>query len=322
MHILTILPEPELSAFPFERLAEQFDGVTVEKASSIEAVTGRGEAELLLTIGSVLGDKAGALFGAMPKLRWIQSIGTGVDNLLGHPDLANEVVVTNARGLHGAQMSEAVIAAMLALARDLPRAFRQQQAATWQRYAPRLLDGGTVGILGTGAIASSLAPRLKALGMTVVGISASPRALPDFDRVEPRADLERIAATLDHLVLLAPYAPETHHIVSRAVLAAMKPTAFLVNFARGGVVDESALLAALDARAIAGAALDVFAREPLGPESPLWAHPRVIVTPHIGGYHAAYPEQLFALIADNVARYRQGGVEALNNRCFQDSPDG
>ena len=322
MHILTILAEPELSAFPFERLAEQYDGVTVEKATSIDTAATRGNAELLLTIGPVLGTRAAELFAAMPNLKWIQSIGTGVDNLLGNPALPAHVVVTNARGLHGDQMSEGVITAMLALARNLPRALRQQQAAHWQRFAPRLLAGSTVGILGTGAIAAALAPRLKALGMTVVGISASPRPLPDFDRVEARDDLAKVAPTLDHLVLLAPYSPETHHIVSADVLAAMKPGAFLINYARGGVVDEAALLAALDAGSIAGAALDVFSSEPLESASPIWRHPRIIVTPHIGGYHAGYPEALYALVADNVARYREGGVAALSHRCFQDKSNG
>ena len=310
MRILVLLKQPELDAMPIERLAEAFPDVVVEKAETLAAATALDAVDLLVTIGPALGGDADALFRAATGLRWVQSIGTGVDNLLGHPGVA----VTNVRGVHGAQMAEAVIAAMLALERDLPRTLRNQQAARWERFAPRLLSGGTAGILGTGAIAAALAPRLKALGMTVIGISAAPRPLADFDRVEPRGDLPRVAAEVDHLILLAPYDAGTHHIVGADVLAAMKPDAFLVNFARGGVVDEAALLAALDGGQIAGAALDVFAQEPLPSDSPFWRHQRVIVTPHLGGFHSGYPEQVYAVIADNVARYRAGGVDALVNR--------
>lgn len=314
MQVLVVLKQPELDAMPIERLTGTFADVRVEKVEAMAAASDLASVELLVTIGPALGIDAERLFGAARALRWVQSIGTGVDNLLGHPALPPEVVVTNVRGIHGAQMAEAVIAAMLALARDLPRTVRNQQAGRWERFAPRLLAGGAAGILGTGAIASALAPRLKALGMDVTGISANPRPLPDFDRVEPRDALVRVVGDLDFLILLAPYGPDTHHIVGAELLAAMKPGACLVNFARGGVVDEAALLDALDGGRIAGAALDVFALEPLAADSPFWAHPRVIVTPHLGGFHAGYPEQVYAVIADNVARYRAGGVDALLNR--------
>ena len=313
--VLAYLKEPELSAFAVERLATLFPDTTVHKADNIadaEAVI--GDVELLVTIGPALGADAGALFRAARKLRWVQTIGTGTDNIFGHPDLPAHVAVTNVRGVHGAQMSEAAIAAMLSLARDLPRVIASQRDRRWDRFAPRLLAGGTVGIVGTGAIAAALAPRCKALGMTVVGVSANPRAMPDFDRVEPRADLLRLAGELDWLVLLTPYSADTHRLVGADLLSAMKPTACLVNLARGGVVDEDALLDALDAGRIAGAALDVFAHEPLDSGSRFWDHPRVIVTPHLGGLHAGYADEVLALIIDNMRRFREGGPGALANR--------
>jgi len=313
--VLALLKEPELSAMAVDRLSASFPDVRVHAAERVaDAAAILDDVELLVTIGPALGSDASALFRAARSLRWVQSIGTGVDNILGHPDLGADVAVTNVRGVHGEQMSEAALASMLALARDLPRVIRNQQDARWERFAPRTLAGTTVGILGTGAIAAALAPRCKAMGMTVVGISASPRPLPDFDRVEARDELIRAVADLDWLVLLAPYSPETHHVINGDVLAAMKPGAMLVNLARGGVADESALLAALDAGTLAGAALDVFAQEPLDPASPFWRHPRVIVTPHLGGFHAGYPDQVYAVIADNFTRYRAGGVAALVNR--------
>jgi phosphoglycerate dehydrogenase-like enzyme len=313
--VLAYLKEPELGAFAVERLGTLFPDVTVHKADRLadaEAVI--GEVELLVTIGPALGTDAGALFRAAPKLRWVQTIGTGTDNILRHPDLPAHVAVTNVRGVHGAQMSEAAIAAMLSLARELPRVIANQRDRRWDRFAPRLLAGSTVGIVGTGAIAAALAPRCKALGMTVVGVSATPRTMPGFDRVEPRADLLRLAGELDWLVLLTPYSADTHHLVGANLLVAMKPTACLVNLARGGVVDEDALLGALDAGRTAGAALDVFAHEPLDPGSRFWDHPRVIVTPHLGGLHAGYADEVLALIIDNMRRYREGGPGALANR--------
>ncbi|WP_425228939.1 D-2-hydroxyacid dehydrogenase [Sphingomonas sp.] len=312
--LLAILAEPERSAMAFERLSVRFPGVKVTTGGAAVATDHAADAEILVTIGPALGRAANQIFVAAGKLRWIQSIGTGTDNLLGHPALRPGVAVTNVRGVHGDQMSEAAIGAMLALARDLPRIVRQQAEARWERFAPRLLAGATVGILGLGAIAAALAPRLKALGMTTVGIGGTPRALDGFDRVEPRGALVEVAAGLDYLVVLTPYSTDTHHLVDAAVLAAMKPDACVVNLARGGVVDEAALLIALDAGRLSGAALDVFAQEPLGADSPWWRHPRVLVTPHLGGFHAGYGEQVYTAVADNLRRYLAGGIEALVNR--------
>ncbi len=312
--LLAILAEPERSAMAFERLANRFPGVEVTSGGAAVAIDHAADAEILVTIGPALGRAAGEIFAAAKKLRWIQSIGTGTDNLLGHSALASDVAVTNVRGVHGDQMSEAAIAAMLALARDLPRVVAQQRQARWERFAPRLLAGSTVGILGLGAIAAALAPRLQALGMTVIGIGSAPRAIAGFDRVEPRDALAEVAAGLDHLVVLTPYSADTHHLVGATIIAAMKSDAFLVNLARGGVVDEAALLAALDAGRLGGAALDVFAQEPLAADSPWWRHPRVLVTPHLGGFHAGYGEQVYEAVADNLERFLAGGVDALFNR--------
>ena len=313
--ILAILREPELSAMAFERLGDDCPGVSVTTHDSVAAARDDlATAEVLVTIGPMLGDQAAAAYRAMPALRWIQSIGTGTDNLAGHPALAPDVAVSNVRGLHGAQMSEAAIAAMLTLARDVPRLVGQQAARVWDRFPARLLAGSTVGILGMGLIAEALAPRLKALGMTVVGISAAVRAVPGFDRVVARDSLHDAVADLDWLVLLVPHAPATHHIIDAGVLAAMKPTACLINLSRGGVLDDAALLAALQERTIAGAALDVFEHEPLPADHPLWSAPNLILTPHVAGYHTGYAADVYAAVRDNVIRYRSGGVAALANR--------
>jgi phosphoglycerate dehydrogenase-like enzyme len=248
-----------------------------------------------------------------PKLKWIQALGTGVDNIVDLPSLGKEVIVTNVRGIHGAPVSEATIAYMLSLARDLPRSTHAQDKTAWERWPSRLLDGKTVGILGVGLIAEYLAPICKQFGMTVIGISGSPRAAPGFDRVVARGDLIKVAPELDYLVALAPLTPETRGIVGEKLLTAMKPSAYLVNVARGGVVDEPALIAALDTGKIAGAALDVFSQEPLPPDNPLWKAKNLTIFPHLGGYSLGYEERAMPTLAGNMQKFLSGDFKNMIN---------
>ena len=248
-----------------------------------------------------------------PKLKWIQALGTGVDNIVDLPSLNPEVVVTNVRGIHGPPVSEATIAYMLSLARDMPRSARAQAKGEWQRWPSHLLEGKTVGILGVGLISEYLAPICKALGMTVIGISGSPRPAPGFDRVVARADLMKVVPEFDYLVALAPLTPETRGIVSEKLLSAMKPTAYLVNVARGGVVDEPALIKALEAGTIAGAALDVFSEEPLPPANPLWKAKNVTIFPHLGGYSHGYEDRAMPTLAGNMAKFLANDLKSMIN---------
>jgi D-2-hydroxyacid dehydrogenase (NADP+) len=247
------------------------------------------------------------------KLKWIQALGTGVDNIIDLPSLDPEVLVTNLRGIHGPPMSEATIAYMLSLARDMPRTALAQPQHAWERWPVGLLDGKTVGILGVGLIAEHLAPMLKAFNMTVVGISGSPRPAPGFDRMASRADLIDVVRELDYLVVLIPMSNETRHIINAEVLAAMKPTAYLVNVARGGVVDEAALIEALNSGQIAGAALDVYAKEPLPPDSPLWETKNLQCIPHLGGYSQGYEDRAMPTIADNMRCFLNGEPRRMIN---------
>jgi D-2-hydroxyacid dehydrogenase (NADP+) len=248
-----------------------------------------------------------------PRLKWIQALGTGVDNIIDLPSLDKEVVVTNVRGIHGAPVSEATIAYMLSLARDLPRANIAQNKAQWERWPAALLAGKTVGVLGVGLIAEYLAPICKAFHMTTIGISGSPRKSKGFDRMVHRDELVKIAPELDYLVALTPLNAETRGIVGAKVFAAMKPTAYLVNVARGGVVDEPALVAALESGKIAGAALDVFAQEPLPASSPLWKTKNVTIFSHLGGYSQGYEERAMPTIAGNMAKFLAGDAKSMIN---------
>jgi phosphoglycerate dehydrogenase-like enzyme len=248
-----------------------------------------------------------------PRLKWIQALGTGVDNIIDLPSLGKEVLVTNVRGIHGAPVSEATIAYMLSLARDLPRASVAHDKGQRERWPAALLAGKTVGILGVGLIAEYLAPICKALHMTVVGISGSPREAKGFDHMAHRDDFVKVVPELDFLVALAPLTAETRGIVGAKVFAAMKPTAYLVNVARGGVVDEPALIAALEAGKIAGAALDVFAQEPLPASSPLWRTKNVTIFSHLGGYSQGYEDRAMPTIAGNMAKFLSGDLKSMIN---------
>ncbi len=311
--LLVLLKDPEASAFDFSRLNRE-SALPVRQARSIaEAEPFLATTEIMVTLGPHLGSGAARVFDRMPRLRWVQLISTGTDNVAEHL-AGTDIALTNAHGLHGRQMSEAALCAMLTLSRDIPRVIRNQDSRHWDRFHSTLLAGKTIGILGVGAIAESLAPICRALGMRTVGITASPRAVVGFDEMRPREAICAAVADLDYLVLLAPYSAATRHIVGTQVFGAMKPTAFLVNLARGGIVDEAALLSALEAGVIAGAALDVFEAEPLPADNPLWAHRKVVVTPHIGGFHDGYPADVVALMAENVRRFLAGGPDALINR--------
>jgi phosphoglycerate dehydrogenase-like enzyme len=269
-----------------------------------------GSADILLTFGAHMADH---VLEKGKKLRWIQALGTGVDGIVDRTPFRKGVLVTNMHGLHGDSVPEAAIMLMLALARDLPRALRQRNARKWERYPSQLLKGKTVGVFGVGAIARSLVPKCKSFGMRVVGITSSVRSVEGFDRMVHRDDLESAVRDLDFLVLLTPYTPETHGIVGERVLAAMRPSAFLLNLARGGIVDEEALLNALREKRLAGAALDVFATEPLPEDHPFWSMDNVIVTPHLGGFHDQYAEEALPTVVENFRKFLAGDLDKMKN---------
>jgi len=308
--LLLALPEAVRERYR-EHLARAFPQLRIDLVDHHSRVGPYIEdAEVLITFGAHMAD---AVLERGRRLRWIQALGTGVDGILDRPALRDDVIVTNMHGHHGPAVSEAVLAAMLALARDLRRALAQQAQARWERFPVSLLAGSTVGIVGVGAIAEALAPRCAALSMRVVGFSASRRSAPHFERIHPRDQLAERAGELDFLVLLAPHTPQTHRLVDARVLAAMRPTAHLINVARGGLVDERALVQALEQGTIAGAALDVFETEPLAADSPLWRLGNVLITPHIAGFHTRYADEALPVLEENLRLYLEGRVDELRH---------
>jgi phosphoglycerate dehydrogenase-like enzyme len=268
------------------------------------------EVEVIIALGHHIPP---AMIKAAKKLKWIQALTTGTDSLTAPGVLPPHVMLTSTRGVHGPQMSELAFMNMIALQRNFQKALRNQAEAKWQQWNQPILEGKTIVIVGLGILAEHLAERCKLFGMTTIGVSGARASAPHFDEVHPRSALAQVTSRADFLMLLVPYTPDTHHLVDREVLAAMKPAAFLVNLARGGVLDEAALIEHLQAGKIAGAALDVFSQQPLPPDNPLWKMPNVIITPNIGGRSDRFVQQTMSVVVPNLQAYAEGRLKDLRN---------
>ena len=290
-------------------LARQFPAVVFHSAATpSEAQAVIAEVDAIIALAHRLPRE---LIAAARSLKWVQSLTTGTDALIGV--LPPHVLLTSTRGVHGPQMSELAFLHMLALNRNFARMQHSQAAGKWDRYPQPLLDGKTIVIVGLGILAEHLAARCKLFGMVVIGVSAGRKDAPNFDEVHSRDNLIKVAARADFLMLLVPYSKETHHLINADVLSAMKPTAFLINLARGGVLDEQAMIAHLKAGKIAGAGLDIFFTQPLPPESPLWHLPNVIITPNVGGYSDRFAEQTLAVVEPNLRAFIAGRHKDMRN---------
>jgi len=293
-----------------DQLARALPGLTViATAERAQALAAAGASTVLVAKAQHVGAD---LVAAAPRLGWIQALTTGTDPLRALA-LPSSLVVTSGRGIHGPQMGELALLLMMALYRDFPKMLANQRAARWQRWSQRLLDGRTVVMVGVGVISEAIAARCRPFGLKVIGITQRTEAA-GFDELYPRSKLREVAARADFLLVVVPYAPDTHHLVDAGVLAAMRPEAYLINIARGNVVDEAALTQALRAGRIAGAGLDVFAEEPLPAANPLWSLPNVIVTPHIGGMSDVYTDQVMPLLLHNLRAWLAGDPGSMHNR--------
>jgi D-2-hydroxyacid dehydrogenase (NADP+) len=307
MYVLCAMPEgPEYKQYLETRFPElTFYAVTTEAEIRDHA----DRMEILITLYRV----ADELLKPAVNLTWIQVITSGVNYLLSRPSLRKDVIVTTARGIHGPQVSEMAILLMLALNRDFAENVRNQDRKVWKRWPGRLLRQKKVGILGVGVIGEELARKCKAFGMIVHGIDIVKRDLDAIDFFHGPDEFLKAASEVDYLVLVAPSTPETQKIIGAEVLRRMKPTAFLINVARGELVDEDALIEALEDGTIAGAALDTLSIEPLPPEHPLWTQKNVIITPHVAGESDVYREQVMPIIEENLRRFVSGERRNLVN---------
>lgn len=244
---------------------------------------------------------------AADSLRWIHVPAAGVDKLMFPELVASDVVLTNARGIFDRPMAEHVLGAMLHFAKDFGRASAQQRQRQWRHYATADLAGASVLVVGTGSIGRCTARLLAAVGLGVDGMGRTARGGDaEFGTIHAGADFAAVAGAYDYVVLAAPLTPDTRGMLSRGVLAAMKPTAVLINVGRGALADEAALEEALRSGGLAGAALDVFETEPLPERSGLWELENVLVTPHLSGDSQNQLPALARQFAENLAAWKAG----------------
>ena len=241
-----------------------------------------------------------------PRLRWIQALTAGVEGWLDRPDLAPEVTLTCARGTHRVQMPENILAALFHLTKPFAAASLDQRESRWTSRVSTPLAGKTLGILGLGAVGREVARKAAALDLTVIGTRLRSGPVPHVTQVFGPEATDTVLGRADFVLLLLPVTGETRDLIDRRRLSAMRPEAYLLNFARGALVVDADLVAAVRSGTIAGAVLDVFRTEPLPPEHPFWTTPGITVLPHLGGLHPARDEQVARLFVDNLTRFVAG----------------
>jgi phosphoglycerate dehydrogenase-like enzyme len=260
-----------------------------------------------------------------PQLRWVQLHSAGADHILNDPILHSDVVITTASGIHATPIAEYVFASMLAYRWRVALWTHCQREGKWPSgrldlFARPELRGSVLGIVGYGSIGREVGRLGRAFGMRVLALRRSAGrteegyavdntgdpggAIPE--RFYPPEDLHEMLAECDYVVIALPLTPDTTHYIGEAELKAMKPSAYLVNIARGAIVDEAALITALREGWIAGAGLDVFEQEPLPADSPLWDQENALLSPHVAGFTLRYDERAAALFAQNLAHYLAG----------------
>jgi phosphoglycerate dehydrogenase-like enzyme len=294
-----------------ERLRSEFPEVEVAQLNSYENIE-QHIANVEILFGISLRPEQ---FVAATKLRWIHSQAAAVHQLM-FPELVNsDVIITNARDVHGPVVAEQVVAMMFALAKRIPAAVRFQQNHEWGQDAfssgrshSRELAGATLGLVGLGSIGRNVAKHASALGMRVIAVREHPeKEKPQYvHQVLPTSKLQELLAQSDYVVLSTPVTAETTGMIGRQQLATMKPEAFLLNVGRGPLIDEAALADVLREHKIGGAALDVFDQEPLPPDSALWDLEDLLITPHTAGISEKMWERHYVLFSDNLRRYLSG----------------
>jgi len=240
--------------------------------------------------------------------RWVHVPSAGLDHVLSPALVASDTTLTHAHGLYGGILAEFALAAALFFAKDLRRMLRSQEAGTWDPFDVVELKGQTMGIVGYGDIGAAVAERARPFGMRILAL----RRRPDLSQRDPRVDevlppsaLRDLMARSDHVVLVAPLTPETRGMIGEAEIAALRPSAVLVNVGRGAVVDEPALVRALEQRRIRGAALDVFEKEPLPEGHPFYRLDNVLLSPHCADHTPGWRDTLVDLFLENLERFRR-----------------
>jgi len=258
----------------------------------------------------LVGWRPGSYLKRMPKLRWLQAMTAGVDPWLDSPDLSTDVTLCCARGSHRISMPENILGALFHLTKPYMPIALDQRESRWTKRVSVPLAGKTLGILGLGAIGQELARKATALEMRVIGTKRTPEPLAHVAKVYAQEQTDEVLGASDFVLLLLPSTSETENFINAKRLRAMRPTAWLLNFARGALIVDADLIAAVQAKTIAGAVLDVFREEPLPATHPFWKTEGIHVLPHLGGGHPERSAAVAEIFADNARRFLAG--EPLN----------
>ena len=250
---------------------------------------------------------SGPIATVAPRLRWLQSTSAGIGQMVKRVGLdQTDITFTTASGVHARPLADFCLMAMLMFAKNYVWMERGKKAKRWERYCGEELTGKTLAIVGVGRVGQEVARHGKRMDMRVTGMRRSDAAMPDVDQVFERPELHAMLREADFLVLAAPHTPLTEGIIGETELALLKPTAVLINIGRGALVDEDALIRALQEKRLAGAALDVFREEPPPADSPLWDMPNVIVSPHSASTVTQENARITEIFCDNLRRYLSG----------------
>ena len=247
--------------------------------------------------------------GLLPKfqkLRWAQAMSAGVEGWLALPDLPPALTLTCARGTHRESMPENIIGSIFYVSKPYAAAVAEQKNAKWVHRVAQPLNGKTLGILGIGEIGAEVARMAAAFGMRVIGTKRRVGPVPHVEQVLGADRTDEVLAQSDFVLLLLPATPETENLINAERLAKMKPDAWLLNFGRGHLINDADLIAAVKAKTIAGALLDVFRQEPLSSDHPFWGTDGIIVLPHIGGPHPQRDRIVARLFVENLGRFLDG----------------
>jgi len=298
--LCTEAPQPYLRAAQEAGLGSAFELIPSPPAQDPDdALLARTEA--LLAWRPLRGLAARA-----PRLSWIQSLTGGCEHWLASPDLPASAVLTCARGTHRLSMPEHILAALFMVSKQIPGIVLDQRDSRWRRRVNDTLAGKTLGILGLGAIGAIVARKAAALDMRVIGTKRDAAPMDHVDRVMGPDGIGRVLAESDFVLLLLPSVTATRGIINKQTLALMKPSAWLLNFARGDLIVDADVVEAAASKRIAGAVLDVFREEPLPASSPFWTTENIVVFPHVGGLHPHRDELVAELWVDNLRRFAAG----------------
>jgi phosphoglycerate dehydrogenase-like enzyme len=300
MRLLVIAP-PDFA--PLEMLQRDAPGVELTIATDAETLRPHAGAADAVLIAPRYGSVLTELWRELGSVRWIHTLSAGVEFLPFDLLRRSEVLVTSSRGLYADALAEFAIAAMLWFAKDLRRLARNQESRQWEPYTVERLEGQTAGVIGYGGIGQAVGRRAAALGMHVLAV----RRQQEFGE----ATIEEVIAASHYVVLCTPLTPATFRFITRERIAAMKPDAVFINIGRGATVDEAALVEALSERRIRGAALDVFAVEPLPPDHPLWQLDNVLISPHSADHTNDSHARAMQFFIENLRRFRAG--ESVEN---------